>query len=134
VPFAIGLNKVYFCRPPLAQHYGEAVRATCADLFLRRAAFLGAPVDIYKDGRNRLQARVAATPLWLAIRTTPLAGMPLDLGNDAAWLSARASTADRTSKAAPASASRGCADSRDGPVGGSGRSDDGAVSGGHAEH
>jgi hypothetical protein len=72
VPFAIGLNKVYFCRPPLAQHYGEAVRATCADLFLRRAAFLGAPVDIYEDGRNRLQARVAAIPLWLAIRTTPL--------------------------------------------------------------
>jgi hypothetical protein len=70
VPFAIGVNKVYFSRPPVAKRYRHAVRSACGDLLFRKTTFMGVPVDIYEDGKNRLHVRLVASPVWQSIRTT----------------------------------------------------------------
>lgn len=48
VPFAISLNKVFLCRPPLATEYRAGIkRRFPAECYLERE-FLGQPVDIYR--------------------------------------------------------------------------------------
>jgi hypothetical protein len=72
VPFAIGVNKVYFARTAAAPRYRHAVRAACSDVHFREALLMDSPVDIYQDGKGGLHGRLTATPFWLSIRTTPV--------------------------------------------------------------
>ncbi|MDH3790974.1 MAG: class I SAM-dependent methyltransferase [Rhodospirillales bacterium] len=50
-PFAIGANKVFFCRPDFAEEYRAGlrrnIRPTYAEIF-KRSVFFGFPVDIYR--------------------------------------------------------------------------------------
>jgi hypothetical protein len=74
VPFAIGANKTYFCRPSHCDAYREAAaRAASASV---TTEFLAAPVAYLQFARPRLKDRVAQSLAWRRLRTTPL-GLPL---------------------------------------------------------
>ena len=78
VPFAIGANKAYFCRPSHRDAYRAAAMAAALDS--RMPEFLGEPVAVLHFTRPRLQDRlkdrVAGSPAWRRLRTTPI-GLPL---------------------------------------------------------
>jgi hypothetical protein len=74
VPFAIGANKTYFCRPPYRDPYRAAAGATASDI--APSEFLGEPVAFLHFARPRLKDRIAGLPTWRRLRTTPV-GLPL---------------------------------------------------------
>jgi hypothetical protein len=78
LPFAIGANKTYFCRPSHRDVYRDAAAAAAADATMPE--FLGEPVAFLQFTRprlkDRLKDRVAGSPAWRRLRTTPL-GLPL---------------------------------------------------------
>jgi hypothetical protein len=78
VPFAIGANKAYFCRPSHRDVYRAAAVAAASDATMPE--FLGEPVAVLQFTRlrfrDRLKDRVAGSPAWQRLRTTPL-GLPL---------------------------------------------------------
>ena len=86
VPFAIGANKTYFCRPSHRDAYRAAAAAVASDTTMPE--FLGEPVAFLhftRPGlRDRLKEGVAASPAWRRLRTTPV-GLPLRW----AWHTAR---------------------------------------------
>jgi hypothetical protein len=74
VPFAIGANKTYFCRPSHRDVYHDA--AAAASSAITDTEFLGAPVAFQHFWRQRLKDRVAESAAWRRLRTTSV-GMPL---------------------------------------------------------
>ena len=74
VPFAIGANKTYFCRPSHRDIYRDAA-ATAAST-VTATEFLGQPVGFLQFLRPRLKDRVAESSAWRRLRTTPI-GLPL---------------------------------------------------------
>jgi hypothetical protein len=74
VPFAIGANKTYFCRPS----HRDAYRAAAVEAATNGMAtdFLGEPVVFLQFERPRLKDRIAASAAWHRLRTTPI-GLPL---------------------------------------------------------
>ena len=78
VPFAIGANKTYFCRPSHRDAFRAAAAAVATDT--TTPEFLGEPVAFLQFTRPRLQDRlkdrVAGSPAWRRLRTTPV-GLPL---------------------------------------------------------
>jgi hypothetical protein len=74
VPFAIGANKTYFCRPSHRETYREAAASAATGSTM--PAFLGEPVAFLHFGRPRLTDRIARSAVWRRLRATPL-GMPL---------------------------------------------------------
>lgn len=74
VPFAIGANKTYFCRPSHRDIYRDA--AVAAARSVTATEFLGHPVALLQFLRPRLKDRLAASRLWRQLRTTPI-GLPL---------------------------------------------------------
>jgi hypothetical protein len=78
VPFAIGANKTYFCRPSHRDVYRAAAAAVASDTTMPE--FLGEPVaflQFTRPGlRDRLKDRLAGSPAWRRLRTTPI-GLPL---------------------------------------------------------
>ncbi|MFZ5784168.1 MAG: class I SAM-dependent methyltransferase [Pseudomonadota bacterium] len=75
VPFAIGANKTYFCRPSYRDIYYDTVVA--ASPAATATEFLGQPVAFldfqYRPG---LKEAVVQTAAWRSLRTTPI-GRPL---------------------------------------------------------
>ena len=86
VPFAIGANKTYFCRPSHRDAYRAAASAVASDTTMPE--FLGEPVAVLQFARprwnDRLKDYVAGSPAWRRLRTTPI-GLPLRW----AWHTAR---------------------------------------------
>jgi len=74
VPFAIGANKTYFCRPSHRDIYREAAAAAASDT--TTTEFLGEPVSFLHFGRPGLKDRVARSIAWRRLRATPI-GLPL---------------------------------------------------------
>ena len=78
VPFAIGANKAYFCRPSHRDAHRAAAMAAASDS--RMPEFLGEPVAVLHFTcprlQDRLKDRVAGSPAWRRLRTTPI-GLPL---------------------------------------------------------
>jgi hypothetical protein len=78
VPFAIGANKTYFCRPSHRDTYRAAAAAVASDTTMPE--FLGEPVAVLQFTRprlrDRLKDRLAGSPAWRQLRTTPV-GLPL---------------------------------------------------------
>jgi hypothetical protein len=74
VPFAIGANKTYFCRPSHRDIYHDAA-ATAAST-ATATEFLGQPVAFLQFLRPGLKDRVAESSAWQRLRTTPI-GLPL---------------------------------------------------------
>jgi hypothetical protein len=74
VPFAIGANKTYFCRPSHRTVYHEAAVAVASAA--TATEFLGHPVAFLQFWRRSLKDRVAEWPAWRRLRTTPV-GLPL---------------------------------------------------------
>ncbi|HYX00982.1 MAG TPA: class I SAM-dependent methyltransferase [Reyranella sp.] len=74
VPFALGANKTYFCRPSHRDAYFEA--AGSAATAATTTEFLGKPVAFLQFERLRLNERVGASRAWQQLRATPL-GRPL---------------------------------------------------------
>jgi hypothetical protein len=74
VPFAIGANKTYFCRPSHRDTYREAAAAAASDT--TTTEFLGEPVSVLLFAPRRLKDRVASSVAWRRLRTTPI-GLPL---------------------------------------------------------
>jgi hypothetical protein len=74
VPFAIGANKTYFCRPSHRDIYHDAAAATASSV--TATEFLGRPVAFLQFLRPGLKDAVAESRVWRALRTTPIA-MPL---------------------------------------------------------
>jgi hypothetical protein len=78
VPFAIGANKAYFCRPSHRDAYRAAAMAAASDTTMPE--FLGEPVAVLHFIRPRLQDRlkdrVAGSAAWRRLRTTSI-GLPL---------------------------------------------------------
>ena len=74
VPFAIGANKTYFCRPSHRDAYREAAAAATSGT--TTTEFLGEPVSFLHFTRPRLKDRVASSIAWRRLRTTPI-GLPL---------------------------------------------------------
>jgi hypothetical protein len=74
VPFALGANKTYFCRPSHRDAYFEA--AVAAATAATTTEFLGKPVAFLQFERVGLNERVAASRSWQRLRATPL-GRPL---------------------------------------------------------
>lgn len=74
VPFAIGANKTYFCRPSHRDIYRDA--ATSVASVGAMTEFLGEPVAFLQFSRPRLKDRVSQSATWRRIRTTPI-GLPL---------------------------------------------------------
>jgi hypothetical protein len=78
MPFAIGANKTYFCRPSHRDAYRAAAAAVASDATMPE--FLGEPVAFLQftrpQLRNRLKGRLAGSPVWQRLRTTPI-GRPL---------------------------------------------------------
>ena len=73
VPFAIGANKTYFCRPSHRDIYHDAAAAAST---ATATEFLGKPVAFLQFLRPGLKDRVAESPAWRRLRTTPI-GLPL---------------------------------------------------------
>ena len=82
VPFAIGSNKTYFCRPSHRDIYHDAAAAAAATV--TATEFLGQPVAFLQFLRPRLKDRVAESSAWRRLRTTAI-GLPLRW----AWHTAR---------------------------------------------
>ena len=57
VPFAISVNKVLLCRPGLAAFYQRRLKEANSINFQKTAEFLGQPVQIYVDTKDRIGAR-----------------------------------------------------------------------------
>ena len=74
VPFAIGANKTYFCRPSHRDIYHDAAAATASTV--TATEFMGQPVGFLQFLRPGLKDRVAESPAWQRLRTTAL-GLPL---------------------------------------------------------
>ena len=74
VPFAIGANKTYFCRPSHRDTYHDAAAAAASAV--TATVFLGEPVAYQHFWRRRLKDRVAESVAWRRVRTTPI-GLPL---------------------------------------------------------
>jgi len=74
VPFAIGANKTYFCRPSHREAYRDAAIAMADNVTMPE--FLGEPVAVLQFGRPGLKERLAHSSLWRRLRATP-AAMPL---------------------------------------------------------
>ena len=74
VPFAIGANKTYFCRPSHRDAYREAAAAVASHI--TTTEFLGEPVSFLHFVQPRLKDRVASSVAWRRLRTTPI-GLPL---------------------------------------------------------
>ena len=74
VPFAIGANKTYFCRPSHRGIYHDAAAATASTS--TTTEFLGQPVAFLQFLRPGLKDRVGESPAWRRLRTTPI-GLPL---------------------------------------------------------
>jgi hypothetical protein len=73
-PFAIGANKTYFCRPSHRDMYHDAAAATASAV--TATEFLGQPVAFLQFLQPGLKDRVAESPTWRRLRTTPI-GLPL---------------------------------------------------------
>jgi hypothetical protein len=74
VPFAIGANKTYFCRPSHLHAYREAAGGAASAT--TATEFLGQPVAYLHFWRRRFKDRVVEWPAWRRLRTTPV-GLPL---------------------------------------------------------
>jgi len=74
VPFAIGANKTYFCRPSHRDIYRDA--ATSLAQAGEMTEFLDEPVAFLQFSQPHLKDRVAGSAAWRRLRTTPL-GRPL---------------------------------------------------------
>lgn len=74
VPFAIGHNKTYFCRPSYRDAYREAAVAVASSA--TTPDFLGEQVAVLQFRRLGLQERIGHTAAWRRLRTTPI-GLPL---------------------------------------------------------
>ncbi len=74
VPFAIGANKTYFCRPSHRDIYYDAAVATASTV--TATEFLGQPVAFLQFLRPGLKDKVSESPTWRRLRTTPI-GLPL---------------------------------------------------------
>jgi hypothetical protein len=74
VPFAVGANKTYFCRPPYADPYKKA--AGIAAVETRVHNFFGFPIVVLDYRRLTLHNRIARSTAWNGLRTTP-AGLAL---------------------------------------------------------
>jgi len=74
VPFAIGANKTYFCRPSHRDIYHDAAAAAASTITVTE--FLGHPVAFLHFWRQSLKDRVAESPAWRRLRTTAV-GLPL---------------------------------------------------------
>jgi hypothetical protein len=74
VPFAIGANKTYFCRPSHRDIYHDAAAAAAPTV--TATEFLGRPVAFVQFLRPGLKDAMAQSRMWRALRTTPIA-MPL---------------------------------------------------------
>lgn len=53
VPFAIGMNKVFFTRPTLHSLYREELRRRCREMYRKPSELFGSPVDVF-DGYSSL--------------------------------------------------------------------------------
>ncbi len=74
VPFAIGANKTYFCRPSHRGIYHDAAASAASSV--TATEFLGRPVACLNFWRQSLKDRVAVSPAWRRLRTTSV-GLPL---------------------------------------------------------
>jgi hypothetical protein len=74
VPFAIGANKTYFCRPSHHDIYHDAAAAAASSI--TSTEFLGRPVAYLNFWRPGLKDRVAGSSAWRNLRETPV-GRPL---------------------------------------------------------
>lgn len=74
VPFAIGANKTYLCRPSHRDVYRDATAAVASSV--TSSEFLGERVAIPHFQRRSLQDRIGHTAVWRRLRTTPI-GLPL---------------------------------------------------------
>jgi hypothetical protein len=74
VPFAIGANKTYFCRPSYRDTYYDASVAAAPSH--TATGFLGHPVAFLQFLRPRLKDKIAESRTWRRLRTTPF-GLPL---------------------------------------------------------
>lgn len=78
VPFAIGANKTFFCRPSHRDAYRAAAAAVASAT--TTPEFLGEPVVVLQFARprltDRLRERMAGSPAWRRLRATPI-GQPL---------------------------------------------------------
>lgn len=74
VPFAIGANKTYFCRRSHRDVYRQAAVAAAGSA--TTTEFLGETVAFLQFARPGFKDRLAASPLWRQVRTTPV-GLPL---------------------------------------------------------
>ena len=77
MPFAIGANKTYFCRPSHRDIYHDAAAAAASAV--TATEFLGQPVICLHFWRQRLKDRVAESAAWRRLRTTPI-GLAAALG------------------------------------------------------
>lgn len=74
VPFAIGANKTYFCRPSHRDVYRQAAVAAASSA--TSPEFLGETVAFLQFARPGLKDRIAHSAAWRRLRTTPV-GLPL---------------------------------------------------------
>ncbi len=74
VPFAIGANKTYFCRPSHRDVYRAAAAAAASSTTMPE--FLGEPVVVLHFARPRFKDRIAGSAVWRRLRSTPV-GLPL---------------------------------------------------------
>lgn len=78
MPFAIGANKTYFCRPSHRDAYRAAASAVASATATHE--FLGEPVAVLQFMHprlaDRLKDRVATSSAWRQLRSTPV-GLPL---------------------------------------------------------
>jgi Methyltransferase domain len=74
VPFAIGVNKTYFCRPSHRDIYHDA--AASAASAVTPTEFLGQPVAYQQFSHPTLKDRLVESAAWRRLRTTAV-GQPL---------------------------------------------------------
>src|SRR5689334_13229112 len=74
VPFALGANKSYFCRPSHHDIYRDAAASVASSI--TSTEFLGHPVAYLRSWRPGLKDRVAQSSAWRRLRKTPV-GLPL---------------------------------------------------------
>ncbi len=74
MPFAIGANKTYFCRPSHRDVYRAAAAAAASSTTMPE--FLGEPVVVLHFARPRFKDRIAGSAVWRRLRSTPV-GLPL---------------------------------------------------------
>lgn len=74
VPFALGANKTYLCRPSHRDTYRDAAVAVASSVTM--SEFLGEPVAILQFQRRSLRDRIGHTAVWRRLRATPI-GRPL---------------------------------------------------------